>query len=224
MATTLSCQLCSCLSPNLSQYVSHLRLVHSEDIAFRVICGIESCIEEFTAFAAFSSHVYRRHRRALGLVGDSERIEGTNTFFDSHISDDNETGAEMAEGNVELESPEVDQYHNPEENEDSNPETMRVKAAKFLLKLREGHKVSQTALVDIISTSNEMCAMACASFKQDIKKRLEQANVDPNVVEEVSYNYPFDGMDTIYKLEKFCVENFNCVVSIYRHNVGGFGT
>lgn len=96
-------------------------------------------------------------------------------------------------------------------------ESIRSKAAKFLLRLREGHKVSQVALMEVISTFNEMWGQACKSLKDTIKERLTQAKVDPQIVEDIPVSCPFDGVDTIYLFEKFCVENFNCIVSYVVH-------
>lgn len=87
---------------------------------------------------------------------------------------------------------------------------MRHKAAKFLLKLREGYKVFQVALLDIINTFSDMWAEAHKCMQQ----RLIQAGVDPLIMENLPIcQMPFDGVDTIYQFEKFCVENFDCLVS-----------
>lgn len=77
MATVvLKCPLCDALSLNLRAYISHLRLVHFNDPSFDIMCGISDCREVFRAFAAFSSHVYRHHRLALGLGSDqSDSVE-----------------------------------------------------------------------------------------------------------------------------------------------------
>ena len=61
------CHFCGYFAPALPSYISHLRLVHAEDPKFDVICGIDSCQLRLMAFTAFSSHIYRHHRAALGL-------------------------------------------------------------------------------------------------------------------------------------------------------------
>lgn len=53
--------------PSLYSHVSHFRLVHSKDANFCVVCGINGCGQEFRAFSAYNSHVYRRHRAAVGV-------------------------------------------------------------------------------------------------------------------------------------------------------------
>ena len=68
MALTIQrCPLCGFLSPSLQLYVSYFRMVHSEYPNFSVSCGIDGCVELFRSFSAYNSHVYRRHRSALGI-------------------------------------------------------------------------------------------------------------------------------------------------------------
>ena len=64
---SVSCQLCGYLSPNLRVYVSHLRLVHSKESQFSLVCGIQECSQHFSTFGAYNSHVYHMHRSNLGL-------------------------------------------------------------------------------------------------------------------------------------------------------------
>ena len=68
MALTIhECSMCDFLSPLLTFQVSHFRLVQSKDCNFSVSCGIGGCVEHFRSFSAYTSHVYRRHRTAIGL-------------------------------------------------------------------------------------------------------------------------------------------------------------
>ena len=62
--------LCSYQVLKLKQLVSHLRLVHSGDPNFELVCGIGGCQQKFCTFSAFNSHVYRIHRAALGLQAE----------------------------------------------------------------------------------------------------------------------------------------------------------
>jgi len=61
------CPLCGQFAPTLSLYISHLRLVHSKDRPFSVVCGIGGCKEVFGTFSGLNTHIYRHHRFALGL-------------------------------------------------------------------------------------------------------------------------------------------------------------
>ena len=70
--SALQCQMCYCVSPRITPYVSHLRLVYSKDSLFNLICNIEGCKATFGAFAAYNSHIYLHHRRPLGLSTSTE--------------------------------------------------------------------------------------------------------------------------------------------------------
>ena len=69
MATSaaVQCSLCAFVSPSVARHISHVHLVHSSDVPFEIKYEIETCDKAFSAFSAFSSHVYRYHRLAMGL-------------------------------------------------------------------------------------------------------------------------------------------------------------
>lgn len=206
---TVKCQLCSCLSPNLTLYVSHLRLVHSKDQSFRVVCGIGTCMEVFTAFAAYSSHIYRHHRAALGLVESVSTV--TEVSSSIIVLTTSETG--MTENGAPDNASTVTGV---EDDSIALPsETRSTRAAKYLLKLREGYKVSEVALIDIIGTCKEMCMEVDSDLKLAITERLTQANIGTDIIEDILNEpvpHPFEGVDTIFLFEKFCVDHLNCLV------------
>lgn len=53
-----------------------------------------------------------------------------------------------------------------------------TQAAKLLLHLREGHRVSQVALTTVMEKSNEMCTRVASDVLLDVKDRLISANID----------------------------------------------
>ena len=88
-STLCTCPLCPTTSSTLREYVSHLRIVHSKDAKFNVICGVGRCREVFHAFSAFNSHIYRHHRDLMGLdragenhlnVHEASSFSGTSSF------------------------------------------------------------------------------------------------------------------------------------------------
>ena len=114
-------------------------LVHSSDVPFEIKCEIETCDKAFSAFSAFSSHVYRYHRLAMGLetVGIQHPDEyGSNVQMQDQ-------GQNISEDMAEQDSESIN---------DSRPAHMRTgdtpldlqleqkkKTARFLLNLMECH-------------------------------------------------------------------------------------
>ncbi len=197
------CALCGYISPNLMFYVSHLRIVHVTDESFHVVCGIGNCDKEYTAFAAYSSHIYRHHRVALGL--DSGALNMV-PCHETGSSDDIFHSESSVLGNDDI--------------DDDNANVVSLapsptQAAKFLLQLREGYRVSQVALLSIMHTCNEMCIQAGNGVKQEIKDRLAKANICTDVIDDITVPHPFEGVNTIYLFEKYCVEHFNYLVSCF---------
>ena len=209
----VECPLCGYFSPNVTLQISHLRLVHSTDPLFNIVCGIGGCTSTFGAFAAYNSHVYRHHRDALGLERFPDMIpsvapcvgEADTATFDTTVSDASTSGSTRVPEVV----PVVPVSHS---DPGPNPTT---RAAKFLLHLREGRKVSEVALIDVIDTCNAMCMHVLNNFKQEIREKCTQANVDMEILEDILRREPphlFEGVNTIYRFHKFCVDHFGCLV------------
>ena len=66
---------------------------------------------------------------------------------------------------------------------DSGPSLQTINAAKFLLRLREGHRVSQVPLTDVMRSCREMCTYTVNCFKQEIREKCVQANLDIGTIQ-----------------------------------------
>ena len=230
-SSVVECPLCGYFSLNFTLHVSHLRLVHSSDRSFNIVCSIRGCAETFRAFAAYNSHVYRRHRNALGLetVQESDGVTGLETVQESDgvIA----SGSQVSVGERDTSSIINTTFNNDDHEHDitsvqettplqtvpmseSGPTSQITRAAKFLLYLREGRRVAQVALTDVIDFCNVMSTQAVNDVKQEVLVKCVQANVDIcriEYLEDVLSRkplHPFKGVDTIYRLEKFCVDHF----------------
>lgn len=210
-------------SPNFTLHISHLRLVHSSDPSFNFVCSVRGCMHTgvFKAFSAYSSHVYRHHRVALGLemfsdsgntipsgessVGEVQPVDATSAT--NFGTDDDATS--VHEGRHEV-APVL---------RDSGPSLQTINAAKFLLRLREGHSVSQVTLTDVMGSCHEMCTYMVNCFKQEICEICVQANLDTGTIQGLENvlsrqpPHPFEAVNTTYRFEKFYVDHFSCLVS-----------
>ena len=64
-ADCIRCALCSFRTVTVSEWVSHLRLVHCNDSDFKIVCGINGCAKTYQKCSSFLSHVYRSHRQSI---------------------------------------------------------------------------------------------------------------------------------------------------------------
>ena len=168
-----------------------LRLVHSKDKTFHVICRIDECTEVFGVFAALNSHIYRHHRVALGL----ERAPVVDTG--NHAEADDPDPVFVPEDEPD--------FMNPFENgcfatmvdallcsssTITPSKSIDVSAAKFLLHMKEGGQVSQVAISDIIAGCNSLYNQALREFQIKLKSDCVNAGIDcshlPGLAESVN--------------------------------------
>ena len=208
----VECPLCGYFSPNFTLHISHLRLVHSSHPSFNIACSVRGCTHTgvFKGFAAYSSHVYRHHRVALGLetfsdggntipsressVGEVQPVDATSVTHFHFDTDDDATS--VHEGSHEV-APVL---------RDSGPSLQTINAAKFLLRLREGHRVSQVALTDVMRSCHEMCTYMVNCFKQEIQEKCVQANLDIGTIHQTA---------TLNSHLLYEVLNYTCSVELW---------
>lgn len=225
-ASVVKCQICDLLSPNFRLHVSHLRLVHSKDCNFDVNCGIKGCSKRFLAFSAFNTHIYRHHRSEMGLDTSLESSVGVCTnLLHNVIQEPEESTDTCYENSIGCNAALI--CHDDSQVFQQSlsyrfKETRELTAAKFLLNLREGHRVSQVALADVINGCQLLCSQTVSYLKEEVFQRLHANPPDMNDLEELFDDFPllFENVQTQYRLNKFCVDHFNLVVcwTYYKHN------
>ena len=217
MATSnaIQCPLCEQFAPTLPLYISHLRLVHSKDRSFSVVCGIGGCKEVFGAFSGLNTHVYRHHRAALGLEhplvsamsASLAAFEPTDCDFDAiDVGSGPNTDLDWSEASV-AEQPCSKSY------------PPGFSAARFILQLRDGRQVTQVALAEIKEGCNKLCNEAVKELQIDIKDKLESAGIDCDTVSGLNESLYkevdlFANIGSNYLFEKFCIDHFGYLVSI----------
>ena len=213
MATNIiQCPLCGYQVLKLQQLVSHLRLVHSGDPNFELVCGIGGCQQEFHAFSAFSSHVYRSHRAALGLLTEdpSDKESPSSSQQEVIVADNEMDCGDAVYSNWE-------EIYNPVLLH-SEPE-QQLAAAKFLLGLKENKHISQTAIDDVVSGCGILISGMVNSLKVIVQRKLVDAGVANAVIEDINDAIselpdPFSGLQTAYLQNKFYKDHFHYVVSL----------
>ena len=216
------CAFCGFLSPSVALYVSHLRLVHSTDSTFHVLCNIAGCSLEFRSFSAFNSHVYRWHRAAIGLehlTGEDTSPSPTQQVLTSHHNISTANSPERCRlSDYEDDDGQHDE-RSPRRVEDAFALDMyRQTNAEFIMKLSEGRQLSQVAMDDIIQGCREICKQTLCTVKVNVVRALSDAGIDafsvPGLEDTLSkIPDPFVGLETPYMREKFYKQRMNYVVS-----------
>ena len=85
-AEVVFCRLCSFRTRTISEWISHLCLVHSEDDEFSVRCGINGCTREYRKCASFLTHVYRHHRDVVISSSTASSADVVNPSFEGMFS------------------------------------------------------------------------------------------------------------------------------------------
>ena len=204
---TWQCPICSSTSLTLKLYVSHLRLVHSKDPAVNIMCGVEGCREVFRAFSAFSSHVYRHHRAAIGVNPSTVDEDSNSSATDMGDIEFGAGASSEPSGAIDI----------SECNGNTDPMTVAVRrtsesqmktAAKFLLSLREGRQISQVAISDVVCGCKELCQLTSEAIKEDVQEHLARVGINiehiPGLTDvfKVDRN-PFHSVDTNIFLKSF---------------------
>ena len=222
MATNLmKCPLCGSPSLTFKLYVSHLRLVHSNDPAFNIMCGVDGCREVFGAFSAFNSHVYRHHRAAIGVGTTELQQRQPAILIASEIPGPSfqDSGSEYnmpEEVGLEVTMPNSNRAQLSQIEQIDSLKT--ATAARFILRLREGRQISQAAISDVTTGCKNLSKQAADEVKVGVKATLLNAGITwesiPGLTEVLDKDPdPFQSIDSNYLFEKFCTEHLGYLVS-----------
>ena len=228
------CHLCEYYCPSLRLFVSHLRLVHSQDPNFNIVCNIAQCTEVFRSFSAFSTHIYRKHRTSLGLEeshGLSEPAESS-AMIDLHaVSLRSSTAVPVMAVASYSDDSEVEGVSIPvltgQVGSHPGVSDQRTQNAQFLLTLTEGRQLSQVALNEVIEICRTISKQTVSQIKEGVLSALNDAGVNSALVPGLDDSFlsvpdAFEKLDTPYLREKFYREHFNYQVCFISHTIAKY--
>lgn len=217
---TKDCSMCSDFSaPTFQLLLHHINRVHGNSPDFNMVCGIEldgdrrRCETTFTNFHAYKRHIRKKHRlRAFDDVTSSEVEDSSETMvvptatLDSELNDD---AADDENGESTL---------GTEQNCDFDKET-----AIWILKLKEGRKLTQSAMEEILSDVTELCTDMVTRLGHDVCKILESAGVNMRDIPELDvllsdespYAAPFCNLKSQFLQHSYYRNHLNFVVRIW---------
>lgn len=95
--------------------------------------------------------------------------------------------------------------------------TPKHAAALFLLKAKEGHRVSQCALDGLVGDFSELLSATVSSVGNAVRECIKDSGIDSVTMTKIDgnqkYQMPFEGLQTAYMQQKYYAEFFNLVVS-----------
>ena len=97
---------------------------------------------------------------------------------------------------------------------ESKKNDARSDAAKFLLKVKEEHKVCQSALDRMVGDVKSLWQAATSEVKEKVLKCAgENSMLCDQLADNFDETTPFDGLESEYNQIKYYKDNFNYVVS-----------
>lgn len=95
-------------------------------------------------------------------------------------------------------------------------ENQRKTSALYLMKLKEIHRLSQTAIDDIVEGSQTVFNHVIHRLHAGVRSKLAEIGVDETKLDEVfsDISDPFKDLETKHKQEKCFREDFKLVVSL----------
>ena len=196
--------------------MKHIRETHRH-FEGAVRCGIDGCPSTRKSYESLRQHIYSKHKDVLKssdpLVQrpcEAQSNSPTPSEELNELSMDNDCLDSNCCQSSAGELPTVE-YHSC------------LAAAQFILKTRDGRKITQTTLDGILSDTRGFIEQTVAVLEDQVKKKLEELNeLSSEEIREVLSPFsmpivkdPFKGLDTLYKQERFFQEHFNYVVSKY---------
>ena len=237
------CYHCSFRCSIWRKLIKHTFDCHSALPGFQFVCCLSGCTRTFKTYSAISSHINRDHtslerpiltlptplstaltdddvvattacRRALTSDGVDVCVHETN---DPYICDIGEYFDEFM-GSEQSEHDSMDM----EIQADEEPSILHIQkaAARFLLTLKEQHRLTQVAINFLVSQVKEIVECIVKDVKTMVAKVLVEnsfvsSNDDLQCFDKCYENInPFTGLETEYRQKKFYKTHFNLVVSI----------
>ena len=143
------CTFCNFIAPTLSLWLSHVRAVHSTVEEFEIEC----CGINYNKCSSFVSHVYRKHRNELASTNVTKSGEYSNSTTDN--------AQDISESAVSVDATSTSTliHHTVDQLLQVDHETQKKESALFLLHLKEGKCLSQSAVNEVVYASQRLSSI-----------------------------------------------------------------
>ena len=210
------CQICKQYARvSLKEIIRHIRDMHRH-FTTPVRCGVAGCPSTATSYESLRQHTYKKHRNELipedHVHGDSVPI-ATNNCAES------ESAAVFAEEESHNDMP-ASSTPGPSI---ATTKSVKLEAARFILKLRDGNRLPQTVTYSILKDIQTIIDSTNDMLKRKITEYLEHVNKlsssEISRVQEIlsSETNIFEGLESVRNHELYIQEHFNYVVLSYSY-------
>ena len=190
------CSVCqNFAASSFDSVLRHIGSIHSCEPNLHLTCGIEGCPRTYTSYRSYRKHLFKKHQEFVetSQASDEQPLNG----FDLN---DDEPSPPPSDGRLQALT------------------TPKHAAALFLLKAKEGHRLSQTALDGVVGDFSEFLTTTVSAFGDAVKECLKDSTVGVETMSRIDnifhdYKTPFEGLETSYLQQKYYTEFFNFVVS-----------
>jgi len=203
------CQICGQYARrSLAEIMRHIREVHRH-FDGPVRCGIDGCPATPATYDGLRLHIYKKHRDTLITPIEAIELGNPNSNCDSLIDDHDqvEDSHNLMAQDTSISCSQVSFNYDKS-----------LEAARFILKIRDGRRLTQTTTDGIIKDIQYMLNHTIDSLKACVMEKLsDHLTIDLAQTIQQAFSDSkclFDGLETQYMQEKFIQEHFNYVVSI----------
>lgn len=190
----------------LSALLRHIREVHPH-FEGRVLCGVDDCPATPSTYEGLRQHMYRFHKEHI-TQQCSESSSATTPISNENLPlcDSEEPMAE-SQGN--------------QESINNEKHDAKVVGAHFILKTRDGRKITQKAVDGIVQDAKILVQNTLQSIERRVFDKMNHLGVEltDGELDELKTVFhdddtlPFSELHSEHMQEKFIREHFNYVVS-----------
>ena len=221
MNSQLTCPICKeFYAPTIQLLLPHIRFVHSLQPGFFMPCNIDGCQRTFRNFKTFTNHPYKFHMISHTASANTEMQDNNVESEDEHMD------TELESTNCEDSASAANDHDNSAQFEATETECsidneIELFAAKWILKVREQYKLTQSTMESIIQDVSTMVQFMLGKIHIHVKESLQRVAVEPSEVPGLDEFFnpeghlanPFQGLETFHVQAKYYQDHFGLVVS-----------
>ena len=193
--------------------MQHISRVHSHCSGFSITCGINGCLRTYTNYTSWSRHVRQVHK----IHAQQETVSTTTTDPDTDTMDTSDTtDMDM----MYTETMECDDAP-PSRSRQLDETEKKKERACWILKLRDGNKLTQSCTEKILGNVSELCMQIISDIKEAVAQELRDNNISNmctrkilTILDNPQYSEPFKGLETKHLQMAVFRQHLGYVVSL----------